>query len=73
MTGKYKAGKTEEPGKATFVGGVYRERYIRNGYLDAVGIIEPVAAAHGLTLVEVAMRWLVHHSALKMRTEGGNE
>ena len=73
MTGKYKAGKTEEPGQATFVGGVYRQMYIRNGYLDAVDIIEPVASKHGLSLIEVAMRWLVHHSALKMRTEGGNE
>ena len=51
----------------------YRERYIRNAYLDCLGIIEPVAEAHGLTLIEVAMRWIVHHSALRMRTEGGNE
>ncbi|KAK3201678.1 hypothetical protein GRF29_164g242368 [Pseudopithomyces chartarum] len=73
FTGKYKAGQTEDPGKKSFVGEVYRQRYIRNGYLDALSIIEPVVTAHGLTLVETAMRWLIHHSALKMRTDGGND
>jgi aflatoxin B1 aldehyde reductase len=52
---------------------IYRTRYLRDGNLDALSIIEPVATAHGLTLIEVALRWLTHHSALKVRTEGGNE
>lgn len=58
---------------ASFVEGVYHKRYIRDGNLDALSIIEPVVTAHGLSLVETAMRWIIHHSALKMRTEGGNE
>ncbi|KAF9729105.1 hypothetical protein PMIN06_000008 [Paraphaeosphaeria minitans] len=73
FTGKYKAGKTEAPAQPSFVDKVYRTRYIQNGYLDALSIIEPVVTAHGLTLIEVAMRWLIHHSALKMRTNGGND
>ncbi|KAJ4292586.1 hypothetical protein N0V90_009249 [Kalmusia sp. IMI 367209] len=73
LTGKYKAGQTDAPGSLTTVDHVYRKRYIRNGYLDALNVIEPIVTAHGLTLIEVAMRWLVHHSVLKMRTEGGND
>ncbi|KAJ4358378.1 uncharacterized protein N0V89_002960 [Didymosphaeria variabile] len=73
FTGKYKAGKTNAPGQLTLVDKVYRTRYIRDGNFDALSIIEPVVTAHGLTLIEVAMRWLIHHSDLKMRTEGGND
>ncbi|KAL1612914.1 hypothetical protein SLS60_001144 [Paraconiothyrium brasiliense] len=73
FTGKYKPGKTDAPGPLTSVDHVYRKRYIRDGNFDAVRIIEPVVTAHGLTLIEVAMRWLIHHSDLKMRTKGGND
>ncbi|KAF9730249.1 aldo/keto reductase [Paraphaeosphaeria minitans] len=73
FTGKYKAGKTEAPAQPSLIDKFYRTRYIQNGYLDALSIIEPIVTAHGLTLIEVAMRWLIHHSALKMRTDGGND
>ncbi|KAF9728617.1 aldo/keto reductase [Paraphaeosphaeria minitans] len=73
FTGKYKAGKTEAPAQPSFVDTYYHTQYIQTGYLDALSIIEPVVTAHSLTLIEVAMRWLIHHSALKMRTDGGND
>lgn len=31
------------------------------------------AEAEGLSLVEISLRWLVHHSVLKHRREGGND
>ncbi|KAI1124074.1 aldo/keto reductase [Nemania abortiva] len=35
------------------------------GYYDALDIIQPVAEKLGLTIAEMALRWLVHHSELK--------
>lgn len=34
-------------------------------YFTALSLIESTAAQHNLTLAEVALRWLSHHSALK--------
>lgn len=48
----------------------YRERYFRPAVFEALAVIEPVATREGLTLVEVAIRWLVHHSGLKV-ADGG--
>ncbi|KAF3935806.1 hypothetical protein ABW19_dt0204681 [Dactylella cylindrospora] len=45
-------------------GQLYRARYWKKGYFDARAYIEPVAEKHGLTLVEVALRWMNHHSQL---------
>lgn len=68
LSGKYKA--TDLPTEGRFsdvnqlLGASYRKRYFRDSTFEALSIIEPVAEAHGLTLVEIALRWLVHHSAL---------
>lgn len=41
-------------------------RYLWNeGYYDALDIIQPVAEKLGLTVAEMALRWLVHHSKLR--------
>jgi hypothetical protein len=56
----------------TQVDKTYRARYLRNAYLESLRVIEPVIKNHNLTLVETALRWLVHHSSLKMG-EAGNE
>ena len=53
------------------IGQMYRQRYIKDDTLRALQIIEPVAAKHGLTMIEIALRWLVHHSIL--RIVGGND
>lgn len=70
LSGKYKA--TDLPTEGRFsdvnqlLGASYRKRYFRDSTFEALSIIEPVAEAHGLTLVEIALRWLVHHSALNV-------
>lgn len=54
-----------------FSGKVYRSRYYRDGIFKAVQKIDEAAGAAGLTMVETALRWMVHHSALKIK--GGND
>jgi len=49
----------------------YRERYFRNANFDALRIIQPVVEKHGLTLIETAFRWIVHHS--KLNIKDGND
>jgi aflatoxin B1 aldehyde reductase len=46
---------------------LYRQRYFKDATFDALRLIEPVAQKHNLTLLEIALRWCVHHSALKMK------
>ncbi|RMZ77010.1 hypothetical protein DV738_g4575, partial [Chaetothyriales sp. CBS 135597] len=48
------------------VGRMYRDRYFRDANFKALEMIKPVADRFGLTLVEVALRWCVHHSQLKV-------
>lgn len=50
-------------------GRVYRGRYFRDATFRALRRVEEAADAAGLSLVETALRWLVHHSAL--RTDAG--
>lgn len=52
---------------------MYRERYFKDATFDALRIIEPVAEKHNLTLLEIALRWCIHHSELKTRVKGGND
>ena len=54
-------------------GQMYRERYFKDATFEALALVEPVAEKHGLTLLEIALRWTVHHSALKTRVKGGND
>jgi aflatoxin B1 aldehyde reductase len=44
----------------------YRARYFQDATFEALALIEPVAKKHNLTLLEVALRWCVHHSKLQM-------
>ncbi|EDN04764.1 hypothetical protein I7I51_08940 [Histoplasma capsulatum] len=68
LSGKYKT--TEMPPTGRFanpsLGAMYRKRYFRDANLDALRIIEPVVQKHNLTLVETALRWVHHHSALNI-------
>ncbi|KAJ6465205.1 Aldo/keto reductase [Mycena vitilis] len=43
----------------------YRKRYWKPAYFEALADIRPVVAAHGLTMAEVALRWISHHSLLR--------
>ena len=49
------------------MGGRYRERYFKDATFDALRVIEPVVKENGLTLIETALRWVVHHSQLKVK------
>ena len=44
---------------------MYRARYFNDATFNALQLIEDVARKYNLTMLEVALRWLVHHSALK--------
>ena len=61
--GRYSA-KSAQQGK------MYRERYFRDATFEALKLIEPVAEKHNLTLLEIALRWCVNHSVLKMKNGG---
>jgi aflatoxin B1 aldehyde reductase len=54
------------------MGGRYRERYFHPAIFAALGAVEPVAKKHNVTLVETALRWLVHHSGLEVK-DGGKD
>lgn len=44
---------------------MYRQRYWNDTFFEALEILKPVAQAHNLSLVEVALGWMVHHSQMK--------
>lgn len=75
FSGKYTA-VTDRPSEGRFSnvdserGTRYRERYFRAANFAALAIVEPVARRESLTLVEIAIRWLVHHSTLRV-ADGG--
>ncbi|KAF7192818.1 Aflatoxin B1 aldehyde reductase member 2 [Pseudocercospora fuligena] len=53
------------------VGDTYRKKYFNDANFKALEIVEPVAKKYGLTLLEVAFRWLRHHSKLNMEGNDG--
>lgn len=52
-------------------GKMYRGRYFRDSTFKALQIIEAAVEKHGLSMIETALRWTVHHSALKV-TDGND-
>ncbi|KAF3910666.1 hypothetical protein ABW21_db0206238 [Orbilia brochopaga] len=46
-------------------GQMYRNRYWKESYFKARELIDEVAQKSGLTLVEIALRWMNHHSLMK--------
>ncbi|KAL6715474.1 hypothetical protein ACLMJK_006435 [Lecanora helva] len=51
-------------------GKMYRDRYFKDATFDALRLVEDVARKHNLTMLEIALRWCTHHSALKMQNGG---
>lgn len=49
-----------------FIGRHLRERYWFDSVFEAVEMIRTVAKTHGLTMRECSLRWLHHHSALRV-------
>ena len=75
FSGKQKTADVPKEGRYSDTaqsGAMYRKRYFKDATFEALRMIEPVAQKHNLTLLEVALRWCVHHSALKM-TNGGRD
>lgn len=61
------------PDSGRFAGGAvgqganYRKRYFRESTFQAVQLVEGAAEKHGLTMIETALRWTVHHSGLRIK------
>lgn len=53
--------------KASGQGANYRKRYFRDSTFKAMQLIEGTTEKHGLTMIETALRWTVHHSGLKVK------
>ncbi|KUI71481.1 Aflatoxin B1 aldehyde reductase member 2 [Cytospora mali] len=54
------------------LGAMYRGRYFKERIFEALKLIEEAATQHGITMVEIALRWIVHHSALKCTNGAGD-
>ncbi|RYP43971.1 hypothetical protein DL768_009516 [Monosporascus sp. mg162] len=69
LAGKIKS-KDDDPTEGRYargpMSGWLRGRYFRDGIIDGVQLIRAAAEERGLGAIEVAMRWLVHHSKLKI-------
>ena len=55
----------------THTGKMYRNRYFKDSTFKALQIIEAAVEKAGLSMIETALRWTVHHSALKV-TDGND-
>ncbi|KAK7677164.1 hypothetical protein QCA50_019873 [Cerrena zonata] len=60
---KVEAGSRFDPEK--FQGKGYRHRYWNEHYFKALALIQAVAQKYNLTLTEIALRWVSHHSVMK--------
>ncbi|KAH8434849.1 aldo/keto reductase family protein [Aspergillus melleus] len=70
LTGRYTRHQTEFEAGSRFdpkilQGAVHQKRYWNDAYFDGVEAISAAAGKHGLTVAEVALRWLKHHSLLR--------
>ena len=75
FSGKIKSTEIPQEGRFSDTaksGDLYRKRYFKDATFDALRLVEPVAQRHNLTMVEIALRWCTHHSALKMQ-QGGQD
>ncbi|KAK8199673.1 NADP-dependent oxidoreductase domain-containing protein [Phyllosticta capitalensis] len=45
-------------------GALHRGRYWNDAHFGALDLLRPVAAKHGISESETALRWLAHHSAM---------
>ena len=74
LTGRYtrdqdsfEAGSRFDP--KIMQGALHRGRYWNDSYFDALELITSVAQKHGLTVAEVALRWIEHHSMMKKEND----
>jgi aflatoxin B1 aldehyde reductase len=71
FSGKYKLDEIPSEGRfsnvASVMGTRYRERYFKENSFEALRIVQPVVEKHGITLIEAALRWILHHSKLRIK------
>lgn len=48
-------------------GVLYRNRYFRESTFKALQVVEAAVEKSGLTMIETALRWTVHHSGLRIK------
>ncbi|KAM0809569.1 putative NADP-dependent oxidoreductase domain-containing protein [Seiridium cardinale] len=76
FSGKYTTLETPSDGRfssSSSIGKMYQDRFLKQSNLDALAIVEPVSKKHDIPLIEVALRWIIHHSQLKPATKGGED
>ncbi|TFY74839.1 hypothetical protein EWM64_g9173 [Hericium alpestre] len=47
------------------LGPALRKRYLKDGQLEALKLLQEVAEKNNLTLAEIGYRWIHHHSLLQ--------
>ena len=75
FSAKIKSAEIPEEGqyrKVVKYGEMYRKRYFKDSTFEALRLMEETAKKHELTLLEIALRWCTHHTALKMQ-DGGRD
>ncbi|KAH9886972.1 NADP-dependent oxidoreductase domain-containing protein [Cubamyces lactineus] len=70
FTGRYKSSNDQAEHGSRFdpsnaIGQSYRARYWKAPYFSALEQVEAIAAQYNLTMAEIALRWLSHHSLLR--------
>ncbi|KAH8885991.1 aflatoxin B1 aldehyde reductase member 2 [Thozetella sp. PMI_491] len=55
-----------------FLNGTLRDRYFKDSIFQALDMLKKATEGHGITMIEAALRWLVHHSQLNIK-DGGND
>ncbi|KAI1206084.1 Aldo/keto reductase [Annulohypoxylon truncatum] len=67
--------KDDDPKEGRFAAGPFqhltRGRYFRDGIIEGARLIREAAESRGLSPLELAVRWLVHHSQLQVK--GGHD
>ncbi|KAF2484020.1 NADP-dependent oxidoreductase domain-containing protein [Neohortaea acidophila] len=75
LAGRYKTKDVPQEGRfsgESKVGQNYRARYFKDETFDALRLVEEAADKSGISMLDIALRWLVHHSALNIK-DGGND
>ncbi|KAK3314110.1 aldo/keto reductase [Apodospora peruviana] len=56
-----------------FLGGAMRDKYFKDSNFEAVAELKRAGDKLGISTIEIALRWMIHHSKLKMAKDGGND
>ncbi|CCX11976.1 aflatoxin B1 aldehyde reductase member 2 [Pyronema domesticum] len=75
FSGNFKPDTVPETGRFSDknpAGKMYRGRYFHECYFSAVEMLSKEAEKQGISMLEVAFRWLLHHSALNMGARGND-